>query len=112
MYLSLTLLSALIIAVYELPEVKATQNATTNGFSMQFSDNALPSGSPTHTLNLPSALHCGRACLTDPLCQLFAVPRNVAPIGSVSCQIYYQNSTLVYDGTHTTYFTGNNTLPY
>jgi len=81
------------------------------GFKLAFVNEASPVAAADVVLIVGSTLQCGRACLMEQQCRSFTIGRNVAPVGDVTCRLYYQLPSLQHDAAYTTYVTGNATLP-
>jgi len=69
-------------------------------------------GGPADEYTSVSALSCARDCLADPLCQAFALYRNINPAGDgINCRRYNEMSATIYDETSVIFFTYNSSLP-
>lgn len=60
-------------------------------------DQMTPINAPEKVVAMAWLLDCGRACMDDPKCQGYAILRNVEPIGSSPCSIYYVISGFIND---------------
>jgi hypothetical protein len=70
-------------------------------------DQMSPVDAPVRVADVTLALDCGRTCSNDQNCQGYVIRRNVNPVDSTTCSIFYAISGFVFDPDHASYVIRN-----